>query len=130
MVRQGQIKYDVVVVGGANTDYLVRGERLPGPGETVDGDEFLTAGGGKGANQAVAAARLDARVAFIGCLGRDARGDELERLLRAERIDTRHIYRDPKTPTGVALIGVDKAGEKQIFCAPCANHKVTAARIR
>ena len=86
MPRQGQIKYDVVVIGGANTDYLVRGERLPQPGETVDGTEFLTAGGGKGANQAVAAARLGARVAFVACLGRDPRGDELERLLCAEGI--------------------------------------------
>jgi len=129
MPRQGQIKYDVVVIGGANTDYLVRGERLPQPGETVDGTEFLTAGGGKGANQAVAAARLGARVAFVACLGRDARGDELGRLLRAEGIDTRHIYRDPSTPTGVALIMVDGSGEKQIFCAPGANHKLTVARI-
>jgi ribokinase len=131
MPRQDETKkYDVVVIGGANTDYLVRGGRLPGPGETMDGEEFLTAGGGKGANQAVAAARLGARVAFIACLGRDARGDELEQLLRAEQIDTRHVYRDPKAPTGVALIMVDKSGEKQIFCAPGANHKLTASRIR
>jgi len=129
-IRIRRIKYDVVVIGGANTDYLVRGQRLPKPGETMDGDHFLTAGGGKGANQAVAAARLGARVAFIACLGRDTRGDELEALLRAERIDTRHVYRDPKAPTGVALIMVDKSGEKQIFCAPGANHKLTASRVR
>lgn len=122
--------YNVVVIGGANTDYLVRGERLPQPGETVDGEEFLTAGGGKGANQAVAAARLGARVVFVACLGRDARGDELERLLRAEGIDTQHAYRDPTAPTGVALVMVDKSGEKQILCAPGANHKLTVSRIR
>src|SRR5436190_12721985 len=130
MPRQGQIKYDIVVIGGANTDYLVRGQRLPQPGETLDGTEFLTAGGGKGANQAVAAARLGARVAFVACLGRDPRGDELERLLRAEGIDTRHIYRDPTAPSGVALVMVDKSGEKQILCCPGANHKLTVARIR
>src|SRR5688500_6453237 len=130
MARQGEIKYDVVVIGGANTDYLVRGERLPKPGETVDGKEFLRAGGGKGANQAVAAARLGARVAFVACLGRDERGDELESLLRTEGIDTSHIYRDHKAPTGVALVMVDKSGEKQIFCAPGANHKLTATRVR
>jgi ribokinase len=130
MPRQGQIKYDVVVVGGANTDYLVRGHRLPEPGETVDGEEFLCAGGGKGANQAVAAARLGGRVAFIACLGCDHRGDELERLLRSEDIDTKHLYRDKKVPTGAALVMVDASGEKKIFCAPGANHKLTPQRIR
>src|SRR6185503_8196399 len=98
MTRQGEIKYDVVVVGGANTDYLVRGQRLPQPGETVDGDEFMVAGGGKGANQAVAAARLGARVAFIACLGPDRRGDDLERLLHNENLHT-HLCRDPNAPT-------------------------------
>ena len=130
MPRQGQIKYDVVVVGGANTDFLVRGGCLPKPGETVDGQEFLIAGGGKGANQAVAAARLGARVAFIACLGRDDRGDELEKLLRAERIDCKHVYRDAKASTGAALVMVDESGEKQITCAPGANHKLTPSRIR
>src|SRR5688500_14458102 len=118
-------KWDVVVVGGANTDYLVRGEKLPQPGETVDGEEFLAAGGGKGANQAVAAARLGARVAFVACLGDDERGDELEKLLRAEDVNTKHVYRDRKAETGVALVMVDKSGEKQILCAPGANHKLS-----
>lgn len=123
-------KYDVVVLGGANTDYLVRGKRLPKPGETVNGHEFLIAGGGKGANQAVAAARLGARVAFVGCLGRDARGNDLEALLRAEGINTERLCRDPKAPTGAALVMVEASGEKQIFCAPGANHKVTASQMR
>lgn len=123
-------KWDVVVVGGANTDYLVRGDKLPQPGETVDGEEFLSAGGGKGANQAVAAARLGARVAFIACLGDDERGDELEKLLRAEGVNTKHVHRDRKAPTGVALVMVDKSGEKQISCAPGANHKLSPSRIR
>jgi len=130
MPRQGQIRYDVVVVGGANTDFLVRGGRLPRPGETVDGKEFMNAGGGKGANQAVATARLGARVAFIACLGRDARGDQLEKLLRTEGLDTQHVHRDTATPTGAALIMVDDCGEKQIHCAPGANHKLTPAHIR
>jgi hypothetical protein len=60
------MRFDVVVLGGINMDYLIRGKILPRPGDTVDGSEFLRAGGGKGANQAVAAARLGARVAFIG----------------------------------------------------------------
>jgi ribokinase len=129
MTRQGQIKYDVVVVGGANTDFLVRGGRLPRPGETVDGEEFMIAGGGKGANQAVAAARLGARVAFIACLGPDSRGDELVKLLRKEGLDCKHVSRDSNAPTGTALIMVDDSGEKQIMCAPGANHKLTPSRI-
>src|SRR5712671_4270697 len=67
--------YDVVVVGKANVDYLVRGPRLPTPGQSVNGDAFQEAAGGKGANQAVAAARLGARVALVARVGRDARGD-------------------------------------------------------
>ena len=118
------------MVGGANSDFLVRGTQLPKPGETVDGEEFMIAGGGKGANQAVAAARLGSRVAFIACLGRDRRGDALEKLLRAEGLNTGHLYRDSMAPTGAALVMVDKSGEKQIFCAPGANHKLTPSRIR
>ncbi|HTD86438.1 MAG TPA: ribokinase [Candidatus Binatia bacterium] len=142
MPRQGEINesgggaraprraaHDVIVIGGVNTDYLIRGGRLPKPGETVNGKEFMIAGGGKGANQAVAAARLGARVAFIACLGQDARGDELEKLLRAERLETR-LFRDGTTPSGAALIMVDDCGEKQIDCAPGANHKLTPAHIR
>ena len=130
MSRQGQIKYDVVVVGGANTDFLIRGGSLPKPGDTMDGEEFIIAGGGKGANQAVAAARLGARVVFIVCLGRDSRGNELEKLLRAEQLDCKHLHRDPAIPTGAALIMVDDSGEKQIMCAPGANHKLTPSCIR
>jgi sugar/nucleoside kinase (ribokinase family) len=69
--------WDVVVVGGANTDYLVRGQHLPRPGETIDGDTFQTAIGGKGVNQAVAASRMGARVAIVARVGNDARGIRL-----------------------------------------------------
>jgi ribokinase len=119
--------WDVVVFGGANTDYLIRGERLPGPGETVDGCEFLKAAGGKGANQAVAAARLGARVGFIGKVGADDSGKELIRGLKAEGIDTRCVSRDRRRPSGAALIMVDASGEKAILTAPGANHEVTIA---
>lgn len=125
----GSYRWDVVVVGGANTDYLVRGGALPRPGETVDGEEFLTAGGGKGANQAVAAARLGARVAFVGCVGRDARGDEMLDLLRAEGINVKHVHRHLKAETGVALVMVDKDGEKAIMTAPGANRAISLKRI-
>ncbi|MCI0748117.1 MAG: ribokinase [Verrucomicrobia subdivision 3 bacterium] len=121
---------DVVVVGGVNMDYLVQGQALPAPGETVDGSRFLRAGGGKGANQAVAAARLGAQVAFVGRVGRDSLGDELLDLLHAERIDTRFVVRDREAPTGVALVMVDKTGEKQIMVAPGANQRVTPSDVQ
>jgi ribokinase len=116
--------FDVVVLGGINIDYLIRGETLPRPGDTVDGSEFLCAGGGKGANQAVAAARLGARVAFIGRVGRDRPGEELVDLLRQEGIDVRFTTRDPQAATGVALVMIDGDGEKQIMVAPGANHRL------
>jgi ribokinase len=131
--RRTRVQFDVVVLGGINIDYLVRGETLPRPGDTVDGSDFLRAGGGKGANQAVAAARLGARVAFVGRVGRDQHGDELLDLLRQEGIDVRFTTRDPHATTGVALIMIDRSGEKQIMVAPGANHhlsprEVTAAK--
>src|SRR5437867_6089640 len=70
-------RWDVVVVGGANTDYLIRGKDLPRPGATIQGDFFQSAAGGKGANQAVAAARMGGQVAFVGRVGNDDRGDRI-----------------------------------------------------
>lgn len=122
--------WDVVVVGGANTDYMVRGPRLPRPGETVQGDEFLEAPGGKGANQAVAAARLGARVAFIGRVGADARGQAAITQLQHEGVDVRGVARDPHAFTGVALVMVDQHGEKQILAAGGANVHFTPQDVR
>lgn len=109
---------DIVVLGGANSDYMVRGPKLPAAGETLEGEAFLEAPGGKGANQAVAAARLGVRVTFLSRLGTDARGDRLLEGLRAAGIDTSHVVRDEHAPSGAALIMVDGAGQKQIFAAP------------
>ena len=120
---------EVVVLGGANTDFLIRGERFPKPGETADGEEFLQAPGGKGANQAVAASRLGARTAFIGKMGNDERGDELVAGLRKEGVDTRHVVRGRRQQTGAALIMVDNTGEKQILTAPGANQKLTIGEM-
>src|SRR6266480_1340131 len=93
--NSSQSESAIVVVGGANTDYLVRGGRLPQPGETVQGGEFEHAdAGGKDANQAVAAARLGARVAFVGCVGADGRGRALRRRLEAEGVDIRCVAKD------------------------------------
>ncbi len=122
-------KWDIVVIGGANTDFLVRGPRLPQPGETVQGDEFQQAPGGKGANQAVAAARLGARVAFVGCVGSDARGDAALARLNEEGVDASHVSRAATASTGVALVMVDAHGEKQMLAARGANHAFSVCNV-
>jgi ribokinase len=121
--------FDVVVVGKANMDYLVRGPRLPSPGESVSGDVFREAPGGKGANQAVGAARLGARVALVARVGDDTRGDGVIEALLAEGVDVRYLRRDPAAPTGIALCQVGGNGEKQILSAAGANARLTAADV-
>ena len=110
----------IIVVGSVNADLVVVSERLPAPGETVTGGTFSRHGGGKGANQAVAAARLGARVTMVGAVGADPFGDEALELLAAEGIDVAAVARADE-PTGVALIAVDAAGENQISVASGAN---------
>jgi ribokinase len=129
MSSGGTDGYQVVVVGGVNTDYLVKGERLPGRGETLEGEIFHEAAGGKGANQAVAVARLGCRVALVARIGADDRGNWLLDQLTGEGVDVRYIGRDPDVPTGVALIMVERSGEKQILTAPGANRRLTEADI-
>lgn len=121
--------FDVIVVGGINSDFVLRGQYLPGPGQTVLCDSFFQGPGGKGANQAVAAARLGARVAIIGCVGNDDRGKSLIANLRREDVETRFITQTPKAVTGVALIMVDQSGEKSIGACMGANHKLSAIDI-
>ncbi|MBN1911673.1 MAG: ribokinase [Pirellulales bacterium] len=112
----------VVVVGSSNTDMVVKSDRLPVPGETVTGGRFVIAPGGKGANQAVAAARLGATVTFVAKVGQDVFGDQAVEGYRAEGIHTDLILRDPQEATGVALILVDSKGENVISVASGANH--------
>lgn len=122
--------WDVVVVGGANIDYLALGPTLPEPGATVRGSQFQTAPGGKGANQAVAAARLGARTALLTRVGADASGDAILACLTAEGVDTRYVRRDEGAPTGIAIIQVGDGGEKQILTRPGANLELSTADIR
>jgi ribokinase len=129
MKGKDRTRWDVVVVGGANMDYLVRGATLPKPGETIEGHTFLASPGGKGANQAVAAARLGARVAFVGRVGTDAPGRQLLEQLDAEGVDIRHVVRDKKHPTGVALIMVEENGQKSILTAPGANRHLSVTDL-
>jgi ribokinase len=111
----------VVVVGSTNTDMTVRVPRLPMPGETVTGGGFRVTGGGKGANQAVAAARAGAPVVFVTALGTDDIGDRACDSLAAEGLDLRFARRVAGAPSGIALILVDDAGENVIAVAPGAN---------
>lgn len=115
----------VVVVGSANMDMVVRAARIPQPGETVVGSQFVMVPGGKGANQAVAAARLGAHVTFIARIGNDLFGDHNLEGYRREEIDCRFILRDEELPSGVALIAVDAQGQNAIVVAPGANMRLT-----
>ena len=111
----------VVVVGSTNTDMTVRVPHLPAPGETVGGGDFRVTGGGKGANQAVAAARAGASVVFVTALGTDDIGDRALDSLAAEGIDLRFVRRVPDAASGIALILVDDTGENVIAVAAGAN---------
>jgi ribokinase len=119
----------IVVIGSSNTDLIVRTARLPGAGETVLGGDLATAAGGKGANQAVAAARLGAAVTFVARIGTDMFGQQALAGLEREGLDLRYLVHDPEAPSGVALIVVDAAGQNQIAVAPGANHRLTPADV-
>jgi ribokinase len=109
----------LTVVGSINLDFAVRADRLPRPGETVSGAAFSRGPGGKGANQAVAAARLGADVRMIGCVGHDELADEALAGLREAGVEDEWVVRD--SPTGVAFVTVDADGETTIVVAPGAN---------
>ena len=125
----GLRKGKILVVGSTNTDMVVRTERLPRPGETVLGGTFLMNPGGKGANQAVAAARLGGDVAFVSCLGDDAGAAALRQQFAADGINTEALFTAKDTPTGTALIFVSQDGENCIAVAPGANHSLTCEAI-
>lgn len=109
----------LTVVGSINLDLVVQAARLPRAGETVTGARFSRVPGGKGANQAVAAARLGAEVALVGCVGRDELADAALAGLREAGVEERWIFAD--APTGIALITVDETGETTIVVSPGAN---------
>lgn len=119
----------IAVVGSANVDLFCRVPRLPSPGETVTGGTYDQAAGGKGANQAVAAARLGAQVSFIARVGNDDHGHGAVAGYQREGIDTAGITHDPAAATGVALILVEDGGENLIAVAPGANHTLDAALV-
>ena len=119
----------IVVVGSVNTDMVVKSERIPAPGETIIGGQFVMAAGGKGANQAVAAARLGAEVTLIAKVGADVFGDQAIDNFRREGILADCILRDTSNATGIALILVDEAGENLISVASGANDALSPRDI-
>lgn len=111
----------IIVIGSANTDMVVQANSLPLPGETLLGGVFFMCAGGKGANQAVAAARLGGDVQFVAKVGNDIFGKQTIEGLQVENISTEYIFVEDKSPSGVALIMVNEEGENCIVVAPGAN---------
>jgi ribokinase len=119
----------IVVFGSINVDITGYGDRLPRAGETVKADRYATGLGGKGANQAVAAAKLGGDVRLVGCVGRDAFGDEALRWLEEAGLSTGMVRRASSALTGIALISVSADGENQITVVPAANHDLAVADL-
>ena len=124
VVNEQIFSFDVCVVGSANLDLVATVQQLPGPGETVTGDTYTEYAGGKGLNQAVAAARAGAHVAFVGAIGTDAAGMTLRAVLDHDTINAASLA-TVAAPTGRALIGVAATGENSIIGVPGANATVT-----
>jgi len=121
---------NIVVIGSSNTDMMVRVDHFPLPGETLIGDNFMTAQGGKGANQAVAVARLGGKATFVCCLGDDTFGNKSLELLKKEGINTTYTRLIKGVSSGVALIPVDKKGENTIIVASGANAMLSIEDIK
>jgi ribokinase len=119
----------VLVVGSSNTDMIIRVPRIPKPGETVLGGEFAMVPGGKGANQAVAAARAGGRVIFVARVGDDLFGERARADFGSDHIDTRFVFRTADSPSGIALINVDERGENSISVASGANARLSVEDI-
>jgi ribokinase len=120
----------IVVVGSSNTDMIIKLDRIPRPGETLLGGEFTIAAGGKGANQAVGAARAGGSVTLIARVGQDMFGDQAIAGFKGDGINTDYVFRDKKNPSGVALIFVARDGENSIAVASGANGKLLPADVR
>jgi ribokinase len=119
----------IVVVGSANTDFVLQVAELPSKGQTVLGSQFTIVRGGKGANQAVAAARLGAEVTFVARLGADSFGNEAIAAYQQDGIHTEFIVQDPDLHSGVALIVVNARGENTVSVGPNANSRLSPANV-
>jgi ribokinase len=114
----------ILVIGSSNTDMVIKTSKLPLPGETILGGDFLMNPGGKGANQAVAAARLNGKVALVAKIGEDVFGQQAKKLFQSENLDIDYLFSDPDSPSGIALITVDDRAENCIVVAPGANARL------
>jgi ribokinase len=119
----------IIVIGSSNTDMVIKSSRLPAPGETIIGGVFMMNPGGKGANQAVAVARMGGNVTFVSKTGNDLFGKQSIEGYKKEGIGTDAIFSDPNHPSGVALISVDAHGENSIVVAPGANGALNIQNI-
>ena len=124
------MKPHIVVLGSSNTDMIIRLDHIPRPGETILGGEFVTAAGGKGANQAVGAARAGGEVTFIARVGHDMFGDQAVSGFVRDGINVEYVSRDKSQPSGVALIFVAKDGENSIAVASGANALLSSADVK
>src|SRR5512145_804959 len=120
---------NILVVGSMNADLVVRSPRFPKPGETISGEDLQIIPGGKGANQAVAAARQGAAVSMVGRVGNDSFGPELINNLQCNNVDTSHVQTDSQAATGTATIIVDANGQNSIVLSPGGNGKVSPADV-
>jgi ribokinase len=120
----------IVVVGSSNTDMIIKLDRIPRPGETILGGQFVIAAGGKGANQAVGAARAGGQVTFVARVGQDMFGDQAIAGFQADGINVDYVFRDRSAPSGVALIFVAQDGENSIAVASGANGRLSPADVR
>lgn len=120
---------DIVVVGSLNADLVVKTPRFPKPGETISGEDLQIIPGGKGANQAVGAARQGASVAMVGRVGNDSFGPELIKNLQKNNVNTEHVQVDTQSATGTAVIVVDASGQNSIVLSPGGNGRVIPADL-
>jgi ribokinase len=120
---------DILVVGSLNADLVVRAPRFPEPGETISGEDLQIIPGGKGANQAVAAARQGISVAMTGRVGNDSFGPELIDNLKHNQVNSDHVQVDPESATGTAIIVVDASGQNSIVLSPGGNGRVGATDL-
>ena len=120
---------NITVIGSSNTDLIMQVDNIPNPGETILATQFSITPGGKGANQAVAAARAGGAVNFIACIGKDIFGDNAIEVLKKENIDTSFIHRNNDTPSGIAMVYVDSNAENSISIAPGSNFELSPKNI-
>jgi ribokinase len=120
---------NIIVVGSLNADLVVRSPRFPQPGETISGEDLKIIPGGKGANQAVAAARQGTSTAMVGRVGNDSFGPELINNLKQNGVETAYVQTDPESASGTAIIVVDANGQNSIVLSPGGNGKVTPADV-